>query len=400
MSRVIDSLALASVQWPRLLHAYGSAADTPEHLRALRSSDGQERREARSELISSIVHQGSRYEASAIAVPFLVDLAADPEVADRHRIVELLLNLAVGAPYRCLPGGWPIAANRAALAVSPPDLSLLEAVRAYLLTPRHERQGRFPLDRDQNRRFEAHFAIQTYDAVRAALPTVRGLLYDTDTQVATAAAVTLAYFPENAEASVAELVAAVGDTENLMLTANAMLAIALLGGPVPEAGLDRCLADEDEVIRWAASCATVIRHEVNAPATAVATLQEIGRQDSDREAPYWQQYPPTSALDALAAFHQPAFEQLADELLDVYLRPQSERRQLEQALTLAWRTRPAHPVPFSQLTAPQQAVARWLAGHPEQWMGDGFTAGAFRVELDRYGLPTAPEQLLLYVTAG
>jgi len=397
---VIDSPALASVEWPRLLHAYGSAADTPVQLDALRSSDALQRREALFELISSLVHQGSRYEASAIAVPFLVDLAANPQIPDRHRIVELLLNLAVGAPSDCLPGGWPIATERAALAASLPDLSLLEHVRAYLLTPRHERQGRFPLDRDESQRFERYFAIQTYDAVRVALPTLRGLLHDADTQVATAAAVSLAYFPEDAEASVAELVVAAEDTEDLTLTANAMLASALLGGPISESGLNRCLADSPEVIRWAASCAAVIRHRVNAPAAAVATLQEIGRADSEHEAPYWQQYPPTSALDALAAFHPPAFEQVADQLLDAFLRPQAERRQLEKALTVAWRTLPARPVPFAQLTAPQQAVARWLAGHPEQWVGEGFTAAGFRVELDRHGLPTEPEQLLLYVTAG
>ncbi|MFE4533453.1 hypothetical protein ACFRKB_00105 [Streptomyces scopuliridis] len=62
--------------WAALEHAYGSAEDVPELLRALASDDEEEAGEALEELYSRILHQGSVYEASARAVPYLAGLAA------------------------------------------------------------------------------------------------------------------------------------------------------------------------------------------------------------------------------------------------------------------------------------------------------------------------------------
>ncbi|MER8071963.1 hypothetical protein ABTZ59_27050 [Streptomyces sp. NPDC094034] len=62
--------------WAELEHAYGSAEDVPEALRALAGADEEAAGEALGELYSSILHQGSVYEASARAVPYLAGLAA------------------------------------------------------------------------------------------------------------------------------------------------------------------------------------------------------------------------------------------------------------------------------------------------------------------------------------
>ncbi|MGW2514027.1 hypothetical protein ACWC0A_32460, partial [Streptomyces scopuliridis] len=62
--------------WAELEHAYGSAEDLPEQLRALAGADEEEAGEALGELYSCILHQGSVYEASARAVPYLAGLAA------------------------------------------------------------------------------------------------------------------------------------------------------------------------------------------------------------------------------------------------------------------------------------------------------------------------------------
>ncbi|MGW9121620.1 hypothetical protein ACWGRV_34260 [Streptomyces sp. NPDC055663] len=61
--------------WADLQHAYGSAADVPRHLRALAGESEAAASEAISELYSSILHQGSVYEATARAVPYLARLA-------------------------------------------------------------------------------------------------------------------------------------------------------------------------------------------------------------------------------------------------------------------------------------------------------------------------------------
>ncbi|WP_153449695.1 hypothetical protein [Streptomyces smaragdinus] len=62
--------------WPGLEHAYGTAEDVPDLLRALTGEDEEEAEEALEELWSSIVHQGTVYPATVEAVPFLARLAA------------------------------------------------------------------------------------------------------------------------------------------------------------------------------------------------------------------------------------------------------------------------------------------------------------------------------------
>lgn len=74
--------------WAELEHAYGSAEDVPGQLRALASADEEEAGEALGELYGCILHQGSVYEASARAVPYLAGLAAAGVRAD-----ELLVLL-------------------------------------------------------------------------------------------------------------------------------------------------------------------------------------------------------------------------------------------------------------------------------------------------------------------
>ncbi len=72
--------------WASSSHAYGSAADLPELLRAL--SDADEAEEALSELHGSVLHQGTVYAASVEAVPFLARIAAAG-----HRTADVLALL-------------------------------------------------------------------------------------------------------------------------------------------------------------------------------------------------------------------------------------------------------------------------------------------------------------------
>ncbi|GGJ85987.1 hypothetical protein GCM10011583_17060 [Streptomyces camponoticapitis] len=62
--------------WAEREHAYGGAEDVPDQLRALASDDAEQAEEALYELYGNIVHQGSVYEATAYAVPYLARLAA------------------------------------------------------------------------------------------------------------------------------------------------------------------------------------------------------------------------------------------------------------------------------------------------------------------------------------
>ena len=93
---------MEAVNWAVQGHAYGSAEDMCEWLRALRSADPEVRQWACDEW--NIVH-GTRYSATAPAVPFLVELATAPDTHDRARLVNLLAYAAVGHEEAVLPDG-------------------------------------------------------------------------------------------------------------------------------------------------------------------------------------------------------------------------------------------------------------------------------------------------------
>jgi hypothetical protein len=90
---------LDDFDWSRLSHAYGEATNVPELLRDLASPDRDERENAFDALYWSIHHQGTIYDSSAPAVPFLLELLGSPQVQGRHRILALLEALAGGSGY-------------------------------------------------------------------------------------------------------------------------------------------------------------------------------------------------------------------------------------------------------------------------------------------------------------
>src|SRR4051812_31650827 len=94
-----DSLAgLDDVPWRTLYHAYGSAADVPDQLRALRSADRDVRQKAQWHLFGNVYHQGARWDASPATVPFLVALVAESTTPDRPGVLDLLVSIAIGDP--------------------------------------------------------------------------------------------------------------------------------------------------------------------------------------------------------------------------------------------------------------------------------------------------------------
>lgn len=89
---------LHDVPWSELEHAYGKASDVPALLEEL-TRGPEEREHALHELYGSIWHQGTVYEATAHAVPFLAALAGqDPSLA-RAELLELLGSIATGSSY-------------------------------------------------------------------------------------------------------------------------------------------------------------------------------------------------------------------------------------------------------------------------------------------------------------
>ncbi|WP_339155221.1 HEAT repeat domain-containing protein [Actinomadura luteofluorescens] len=233
---------LDGIDWAGLDHAYGSAEDVPGLLRALSSSDEEKREAAVGELFTNIFHQGSRYGASAAAVPFLVALAADPDTPERTWPLYLASALAIGYDEAHLPSGVDITAWReetARLRVTEPaaekqrlDAWVAEAANEQERLYREAERDHFDFARVL-RLIEADLAA--YDAVRAALPTVRSLLGDDDAEVRAAAAYTAGWFPEEASATLPALEALLDAEQDPTVIAHALIAAGLLTNETPPA---------------------------------------------------------------------------------------------------------------------------------------------------------------------
>src|SRR5262245_56982422 len=91
--------ALDQINWGQLSHAYGKATDVPALLRALSSDKKEVWDNALYQLYGNIWHQVTVYQATAYAVPFLIELLNAPSVVCKANILDLLQALASGSSY-------------------------------------------------------------------------------------------------------------------------------------------------------------------------------------------------------------------------------------------------------------------------------------------------------------
>ena len=87
-----------TIDWSAVQACYGPATPVPSLLNQLASSLPSERSEAISELWGCLCHQGTVYEASAIAVPFLYEAAKTLVLtgADRDQLLALIVHIGLG----------------------------------------------------------------------------------------------------------------------------------------------------------------------------------------------------------------------------------------------------------------------------------------------------------------
>lgn len=90
---------LEDIPWARLRHAFGSASDVPSLLRSVASPDAQERSKALTELCNNIWHQGTVYEATPYALPFLIRLLRLRDHPDRASVACLVASIIAGHGY-------------------------------------------------------------------------------------------------------------------------------------------------------------------------------------------------------------------------------------------------------------------------------------------------------------
>lgn len=119
---------LGEVDWTQLKHAYGSAEDVPDQLRAVAAGD----QEAFSDLYGNLWHQGTVYQATAYAVPFLIGLL---DVGNAE-VLHPLACMAQGYSYHDVHQMYDDPAQRADpayQAVIARELRWVKAVRAAVV---------------------------------------------------------------------------------------------------------------------------------------------------------------------------------------------------------------------------------------------------------------------------
>ena len=97
---------LEDLPWAEWSHAYGAAHDIPGLLRSLASRDEDRRIGALDALGGALVQRGQVYEATAAAMPFLIETLRYKAIRHRESIVELLVRCALGQPEEHVVAGF------------------------------------------------------------------------------------------------------------------------------------------------------------------------------------------------------------------------------------------------------------------------------------------------------
>ncbi|MFG3715018.1 hypothetical protein [Micromonospora sp. NPDC047730] len=408
---------LDDIEWRRLGHAYGAADDLPGQIRALRSPDPAERDEALGTLYTNIFHQGSRFQASAYAVPFLLELLADPATPDPAAILALLTSLAVGYDENFLPDGFPVTDQRRAaeggrelLAAKPPPWTGEDEAKKEYVEYAYVQS----LTATEQNRLWSYIELAVYDAVRAGVPLFRSLLGHPDPGVRIGAAHALAWFPEEATGSLPTLTHATAarlepDRAEVVPEPDAVATMLVATGLLGAAPDIRFLADPHPLVRWAAA---IGRARVLGAEADEATVDELlawaaAPPDDTANPPADAGWVPFLNGD-LGGYAGLALRQLGpqhtDRAFDALLRrlPTVSGDQsltvLGEALRLAFPDGPLPAAtPAAALTPRQRRLAEVLSRSPVPWLIDGQDFGNVAELVDEYGLPDSREALLAYL---
>ena len=235
---------LDDIPWQSLRHAYGPASDVPGLLRALAVSGlGQEA--ALYELFGNIWHQGTVYEASSYAVPFLVELAVEPSLARRDEILGLIGALANGKSYL--------------------------AVHAQVDSKTGEFFRKAP-DFEKRLEDEQNSVRLTRAAIQERLDVICRLLKDATPMVRVGAAHVISQFPEQVSRFGVFLRLATKDERDELAQAGMIWCLGAVRDTSPEAQilLNRALASADPRQAFAAAVAWYrVRGELCEPALSI-----------------------------------------------------------------------------------------------------------------------------------
>jgi hypothetical protein len=270
---------VAAVAWHRLHHAYGPATDVPDQLRALRSHDAARRTDALSRLFGNVYHQGTRWQASHAAVPFLVALVEDPETPDRARVVELLRRIAVGDRRDDALPFDPRQAFAAGHAFDGPEHD--EIIQRFHAEEELADDELPVLDAAAVR-----WAADSYFAAAARLSAIAGWVSDPDDQLAAQAAALVVWF-EPTDALVAALVAVAEHRTRPRASANLALAHATASDVRIDRRLRELALSGTATVAVTAAVASAYRDGRALSEQALSVLVEASDRDDLEGVPGW-----------------------------------------------------------------------------------------------------------------
>jgi hypothetical protein len=230
--------------WHGLSHAYGPADDVPDTLRAL--AEGKTSAEdAAGVFWGNIWHQGTVYEATAYAVPFLLQLLQEERIVDREWLLLLLNSLASGSSYLDVHGAMPGQTDREFQAARQQEIAWVRAA---------------------------------HQATAAGIPVYLALLQSRRPQIRTAASYTLSIFPERAEEILPRLRRSLPGEPRRDVQASLLLCLGALGDR--EADTGRVLEEatrrrRDDPRRLAAALGLLWRDKAEAAPLAVRAVQDV-----------------------------------------------------------------------------------------------------------------------------
>ncbi len=190
---------LYQIDWSQLTHAYGEAVDVPGLILALASPEQEDRDMAFEMLRDNIWNRGAVFEATAYAVPFLIQLLEHPGVEDKGRLLVFLAQLSTGdSPLDVLR-----AAGLLNLDEADPDVRLRVAM-------------------------ERNWARVTRRAVRRGMSVYQHNLESLEPDDRTAAAYLLACFHQESARLAPQLIRRLGFERHPLAQASLVLALGIL----------------------------------------------------------------------------------------------------------------------------------------------------------------------------
>ncbi|MFJ7243414.1 HEAT repeat domain-containing protein [Kitasatospora sp. NPDC098652] len=394
---ISDPLAgLDDVPWAELRHSYGRADDVPAHLRAMQAGDREGDYPPSVQLANHIVHQGTRSQAAVYTVPFLVRMALDPRLVNRHRFVALLVAIAIGLDNNHLPDGYDPREDRDHLATVRGEA---EDRARWIAEATDDEQRQWREASCEQMLIDAEAIVSSYNAVREALPALAVLLTSDSPELRAETANLFAWFPESASTSIPLLKALVADEASPGVAATGLVALGLLGDPAAVPFVESYLDSPVVELRWASAFA-LTRLGIADPAVVDVLIRVIAWPPERTETmPFLSGSYRSLAVLALAETSEATTPRAVEAMLvgladcmGVDWHP--DRYYTAHGLfTLVFPGEPAEvPQSFGDLSDVQQRVVRFLADQDDVgWPHHVADA------LNRWKVPTGRSDLRVYV---